>query len=440
MATANCVAVNVRSGKSELIGEGLLKRQKGVTAYSSGRLRHLDLRLCAAYVLEWAVPGNQDLNDIENEKKRGEWACVSAMFRRGTLGVLSKIPHDTEDSNVVDMVAEGDRKGIRTSDKDNGRVWDDSYSWEPLICELAKLRPTWSHHGCHVTGFGLKDFAAIRSHAPTRTDGSQDVSDDFLLSVKSGPLRNLNPGAGKSGSTFASAFDGIFKVKLGLMQVKFVQIDEPDVLKNLMLGESSKGSAVSLGEHFVKNPQSAINRVYGLLRLDVGPVDAFCIWMEDAGYNVDDQAALAASDPNLQAPSVLRYDMKGPNRYKSRTNAVGSYTLDRGNFHADEKRLNLGDEQCLNLRAVLKADNDFLDSRKIIDYSYFVEIVRNAKDLECGTRQPLCVKKDDVIYTFTIIDTVRYRSALFESSHKAYGLEAQAFVDEICPTSAELDA
>jgi hypothetical protein len=281
------------------------------------------------------------------------------------------------------MVSEGERGGIRTADKEQNRVWADSYAWEPLICELARLRPTWRNHGCRVIGFGVKDFADIRSKGPIRADGSQDVSKDLLLSVQSGPLRNLNPGAGKSGSTFASAFDGIFKVKFGLVQVKFVQVDEPDALKNLVLGQSSRGDAVSLGEHLAQNPSSAINRVYGLLRLDVGPVDAFCIWMEDAGYNVDDKAALVASDPTLQAPSVLRYDMKGPERYRGRANAEGSYTLDRGNFETDENqgRLDLGDEQCLKLRAALKADNDYLDSRNIIDYSYFVEVVRDAKDL-----------------------------------------------------------
>jgi hypothetical protein len=441
-AMPDCAGVN--EGESiHLVGMGLLKRKRGSTAHLSGRFRNIDSYRCLKYLQGEVVERSDKMKDPESAEKTGEWSCVSALVRRGTLGLLGQLP-----AYIEDLPAEEVSANSTVSFDDDGD-WKDSLSWEPPLCGFAKKQGT---DNCKVTGIGLQDFKRIRNlpPAPARgrtgfSDSSADVSASLLQSVLSGPLRNLNPGAGKSGSTFASSFDGFHKIKLGLVQHPVLGIDEPRHLMKLVTGENDvkgPGPTIALAEHFQKNPLSAINRVYGMMRLDFGDIKSYSIWMEDAGYNVESQLALA--DPVLvpgePTPKVLRYDMKG-NRL-SRAMQEGSFTLAAQNFFDNVHRFQINDDACLKFRRVLAADNKYLYNHLTFDYSYFVEVVEDANDLSCDVKAPLCIKQDDVLITFTVIDTVReydfIRAALARSGiYDDFNEKAVVFTNMICPTARE---
>jgi hypothetical protein len=439
-AIARCTAMPACAGVNEgrsihLVGMGLLKRKRGSTAHLSGRFRHIDFYRCAKYLLGDDVQRSDKMNDPESAEDTGEWSCLSALIRRGTLGVLDQMPRDTEDLSVKD-VSDG---SVGTKDYDNDGDWENSLSWEPLICGLAKKEGK----DCKVTGFGLPEFKRLRELPPAPARGSTDVNAALLQAVKSGPLRNLNPGAGKSGSTFASSFDGFYKVKLGLVRMEMIGINEPRHLMKLVTGEKrahSPGPTIAMADHFQKHPDSSINRVYAMLRVDFASVKSYTIWMEDAGYNVEAQLALADPVPGQPKPEVLRYDMKG-NRL-SRRFKEGSFTLAAQNFFDTEGRFGGNDHQCLKFRKMIRADNEYLYNHKTIDYSFFVEVVKNARGLECDVKAPLCLKRHDTLYTFTTIDTVRdydfVRDALAVSgNYDVFSSEAQVFATMLCPMARE---
>jgi hypothetical protein len=382
------------------------------------------------------VERSDKMDDPESADETGEWSCISALVRRGTLGMLEQMPPDTEDLSVKD-VSDG---SIGTKSFDHDGDWENSISWEPLLCGLAKKQ---GKGDCRVTGFGLPDFKRIRELPPAPARGSVDVNAALLQAVKSGPLRNLNPGAGKSGSTFASSFDGFYKVKLGLVRMEIIGINEPRHLMKLVTGEkrsTSPGHTIAMADHFQKNPESSINRVYAMMRVDFGDVKSYSIWMEDAGYNVESQLALADPTPGQPMPEVLRYDMKAGRL--SRSFQEGSFTLAAQNFFDNEGRFRADDGQCLKFRRVLWADNKYLYNHKTIDYSFFVEVVKNAHGLECDVKAPLCLKRHNTLYTFTVIDTVRdydfVRDALsVTNNYDPFNKKAQQFANMLCPTARE---
>lgn len=427
---SSCGGVEESDGAIALVGYGVLKRKRGSRVHIAGRLQHLDFYRCVSFLSRGDFERYDSMRDPESLEETGEWSCVSALLRRGTLGVLDEIPEDTRDIEVRD-----ESHGIGTKSLSHGGDWEGSLSWQPLLCDLARRA---GRKNCRVTGFGLEDFRRLRELAPT---GQVDSS--LLQSVRAGPLLNLSPGAGRSGSTFASAFDGTYKVKLGLLRVQFVGINEARHLMKLVTGEdrqTSPGPTPPLEEHYQQHPESTINHVYGMLRLDFGGIKSYCIWMEDAGYKIENQLALADPAAGQPQPEVRRYDMKRwhPKQRKDED----SFTLEAGNFIEDEGHLPFGDDGCLHFRRVLRADNEYLFNHKTIDYSYFIEVVRNASALECDAKAPLCSKHGDTIYTFSIIDTVRdydvARDALAISKiWDKYNGGSQRFANQLCPTARE---
>merc|ERR1719346_794547 len=102
-------------------------------------------------------------------------------------------------------------------------------------------------------------------------------------SIKAGPLKTMVPGAGKSGSTFAMLHDASLKLKFG---VKYTSpVNEPDNLMNLIDPPST--DRVTMLQHFKENPNSLLNRIYGMFKLRIGEKVSYSLLMDDAFYNMD---------------------------------------------------------------------------------------------------------------------------------------------------------
>merc|ERR1711879_612266 len=177
-------------------------------------------------------------------------------------------------------------------------------------------------------------------------------------SIKSGPLKPMVPGAGKSGSTFGMLADGSFKVKFGLKYTKL--INEPDNLMSMMAPVTQ--GAVPMLKHFDDHPESLLNRIYGMFKLRIGEKMTYVLLMEDAFFNMDAKIDKAMTEATAsQTPIVYtRYDLKGASRDQTERK-YDAYCLVNGDFQAmEEARVRLQDEQCLKVRSAMEAGANFL--------------------------------------------------------------------------------
>jgi hypothetical protein len=196
----------------------------------------------------------------------------------------------------------------------------------------------------------------------TGPDVGADISAQVSLAMDSGPIVSFNPGAGKSKSTFARTSDDQFKIKLGLKDD--LTMDEPENLRKLL--HSSK----TLIQYLRDNPNSLLNRVYGIIRVTFADTDTYVILMSDAAYGQDKKLA-ERSDVRFE-----KYDLKGRSRNDlAAKNKPGSSTLINGEFMDWEgNTMHLSNNHCRVLQDVVKRDAEFLALHNLIDYSLFVTV------------------------------------------------------------------
>jgi len=364
----------------------------------------------------------------------GEWACTSAVIRDGMLAMMQDRPSEEKKSSAFASVTLAAKRGASPT----------SATWTPRLCKVAM--PYLPSHDqskrCKVVGWHMKEFAELRNLWP-------GMNTKFYNSILSGPLVNLNPGAGKSGSSFASFADGKFKVKLGLKvgevnpQKMFLsEVDEPAQLKNLM----SASSSPSLIQHIKENRNSLLNKHLGLLNIEFGDRSQYAAVLEDAFYEMDSRA-------EEQHLKFTRYDLKGASRSeKSDAEAeadAGSneWCKQNGAFKLLERNtMHLRDEQCLKFRRAVQADSTFLQKSGMIDYSLLLLSAHktDAKQL-CGElEQPFCFETETHLYTVSIIDYLnnlnlakRAENVFSKWKFTKYDKKMNFFAQRICRTAAE---
>lgn len=362
----------------------------------------------------------------------GNWGCVSALLREGIQAMLEKKTLPSAALQISDRASE-----VANATANANLEKFESKTWSPNLCSFLKSSVRKGHR-CFIRSWQNFEFARFRLLWP-------GLSEQLLTSVQAGPIVPLSPGAGKSGSGFGVLWDGAFKVKLGLKANH--QVDEPRNLMQMMApkaGHGRKESKESLVQHFKTNPNSLINRVFGLLELGLGAMTTHVAVMDDAFYHMDE----AAEQLGL---NFTRYDLKGKSRKQD--DKIGSgWCLSNGDFNEREGNgtLQLQDNQCLRLRKAVEADATFLDSHNMIDYSLLLLSVQNprAANLTCASSSqrptaPFCDEGSDHLYTLSIIDYLNAFSnaKIVESTIKGgkfddYDEKIVDFVRNICNTAA----
>lgn len=280
-------------------------------------------------------------------------------------------------------------------------------------------------------------FAALR-----KADKVIDsIRRSFSLVEGSPALIPLNPGAGKSGSTFVQTADKNFILK-------DVATSEVDNLGKLMRG-SAKVSP--LRQHFVDNRNSLLNRIYGAYKVNLFSESWTYILMADAKHG------LRMSDGTSDSQSscyVLSYDLKGKSRKKGGANWSQCSTSDvdackigktgvNGDFVSQEKsRVHLEPKRCLQLRNALRLDTELLQKHNLIDYSLLVTRQNGSCQSSCSIGSRLCLGSTNPgeQYSVSVIDYLIYfgakkqaESFLKGGKFSNYAGKINKFFDSICP-------
>lgn len=336
----------------------------------------------------------------------GNWGCVSALLREGIQAMLEEKSLPSAALQISDRASEQANTTASTTPEEF-----ESQTWSPHLCSLIKSSVRKGHL-CFIRSWQNFEFTRFRNIWP-------GLSKQLLESVRAGPVVQLSPGTGKSGSVFGILWDGSFKVKLGLKANQ--QVDEPQNLMRMMAPVAGYRHE-SLVKHFEDNPDSLINRVFGLLDLGLGVMRTHVAVLDDAFYHMDEAAKQAGL-------SFTRYDLKGKSRDQNEKKGSG-WCLSNGDFTEREgNKLQLQDDQCLRLRAAVKADANFLESHNMIDYSLLLLSVKRSKSdkFTCESSQrpaaPFCEQSREHLYTLSIIDYLNDLSFAKSMESKLYALK-----------------
>lgn len=301
-------------------------------------------------------------------------ACVSAILRASFLQRLG--------GHWVD------KEGMAAVKEDAAKS---KISLTPQLCTVMKMR------NCHVDILQDGDFAQLRSLSmPGRT---RTVAEDLTRSLESGPLESVIPdsGGGKSGANFMKTSDSRFVIKGGLQDGS--TMDEVANLKKMLQGADD---TTSLYNHLRANPSSLLDRIYGLLIVQLGDSrmskdQSIYVILEDATHR-QDHSMQALSD-------VVGYKMYD---LKSRPNVDEKHFIE-----SEGGEMHVAPQDCASLIRRLSTDASFLASHDIIDYSLLIGVANSDLDEvpECPTSlsEPFCLLGRDsrgskVQYTVSVID------------------------------------
>eukprot|EP00931_Biecheleriopsis_adriatica_P032942 TRINITY_DN19162_c0_g1_i1.p1 TRINITY_DN19162_c0_g1~~TRINITY_DN19162_c0_g1_i1.p1 ORF type:complete len:544 (-),score=98.62 TRINITY_DN19162_c0_g1_i1:57-1688(-) len=412
----------------------------GWDASARSYVRHIDAVRC----IQWqtGAPITKDREMVRQglpDKDIGTWACFSAMIREGILASMGqkKLPPSYDGESLL-QAASAQNVSMRTR-------WQ-SETWEPSICRFVQ-GIKGSSYGCYVRGHVIEKFNRLMS---SERDKARGTKEKLIAAALAGPIVQLKPGAGKSGSGFGNLPGEEFKVKLGLKHS--AQVDEPDTLMELMTGGPE---GMSLVTHFEVHPDSLINKPLGLLKVKLGEERNYAVVLEDAMYHLDAGAQHEAElGRNIH---FTRYDLKGASRSQSRMLKTG-WTLIDGDFREREQStVHLSEAQCLKFRQTVVDDTEFLRSHFLIDYSLMLLSVEkdepgeegDGSGLSCKPAggEPFCLVHDRHLYTVSIIDYLnRYsiakqvESFVRNGKFNRYARKVQTFANKICQTAAERQA
>jgi hypothetical protein len=273
--------------------------------------------------------------------------------------------------------------------------------------------------------------------------------------VNAGPITSLNPGAGKSGSTFATLGDQKFKLKMGLkyytktVKSKLSGMNEPGNLMKLLKDSSGKEH---LYNHFKHNPESLLNRIYGMLKISFGGMRSYCILMDDAFYHKD---ADAGNYVGKGVDSFTRYDLKGASRnQEEKSPDPNGFSVINYEFKQNENaQMVLSDQACTEFRTVVNKDAMFLGEHGMIDYSLLLMSAQGARAdqlVKCDSwvNGPLgpayCMASAGHVYTVSIIDYLNDLNAfksleswLHHGKFNDYAGQLSVYAKKICPLQAE---
>jgi len=357
------------------------------TEWSENKESYMDVIRCSQWALNWPISEDMYMSgkkDISPEDI-AHWGCNSAQIRAALMRLFSGQCSAIDESKT---------------EKSDIQNWK-AVTLTPTVCELTYLKNKDSVV-CNVDLYGEKEFAILRQKAASGNHlGPGDVSNVLLDSVKSGPLVSFSPGAGKSGSGFVRAWDDKMKLKIGVKQSQYM--DEPKNLLQLIEGTET---AKPLHDHLKRNPNSLLNRYYGLVRTRMFSMESWTLVMQDASYEQDSRVqALKKTDAALQ---YTRYDLKGKSRSLTKKQEEDKqFTLINGDFKENEEdKLELTSRQCWRLRKAIRLDGQYLQEHKMIDYSLFIGVAHHrskaAPDCSGTPGEPFCFQGNGYKYQYTI--------------------------------------
>jgi len=420
-----------------------------MTSWLNGRVHHKDAMRCFSWSLGWVmtrIPGFDKEGTTDDDI--GEWSCTSVHLRVGSEKMLGQCMEGPQ--IPTDVIKSETSLSLR------GR---NSTKWVPRICEIINAKANFRKEPCSIAGYELHLFDMLRTaKAQASGEGSkpEDITSDLLASIRTGPIISFDPGVGLRGSTFASTWDGKFKLKMGIRDDR--DLSEPLNLMDMLKGE--RNVKQSLMRHLELHPESFLNRYYGLLKIDMGG-DAgrhqWVLWMADASWLLDQRASVfknLRSPPECvddNEPCLARYDLKGRSRHQRRLSRPHQmFTLANGEFRQREfYRLDLNDDQCYKFRQSVEDDAHYLQSWNLIDYSYFIIIVTHASKLKLACKdtplEPLCFysPSSDKLYTISLIDwlndysLLKMAESIRSGKFDNYSGKIQDFAEKICPYTNE---
>eukprot|EP00930_Biecheleria_cincta_P001751 TRINITY_DN102855_c0_g1_i1.p1 TRINITY_DN102855_c0_g1~~TRINITY_DN102855_c0_g1_i1.p1 ORF type:complete len:652 (-),score=123.06 TRINITY_DN102855_c0_g1_i1:41-1873(-) len=404
----------------ELLGEDWATSEK----YA----KNLDAVRCLQWIHGAPLAREGEGIDKQTDEEAGTWGCFSALLRHGMMQLYKSSPGTQE----------------RESGKQNADGWYlDRETFKPKLCELYKTK---NKGECYVRDWKIDQFKKIRDLYP-------EMNNALRLEIERGPVIPFSPGAGKSGSGFGylgSKTSG-FVVKMGLKYA--AKMNEPENLMQLIEPPSSLAAsgAVGLVEHLERHPHSHLNKPFGMLKIALGAARSYAVILDQCFFGMD----RAASALKEQGVDFARYDLKGASRNQNEENDDDEFALVNGNFRRRENAtLHLTDDQCMSLRNTVKADSDFLEHHKMIDYSLALLSVNKPtslpreKDLHCpgNLQEPSCMEHGNHLYTVSIIDYFNSFNAYkgLESAFRGgkftnYAKKIQVYIKKICRTEAERD-
>lgn len=349
------------------------------------------------------------------ETKRGDmpmFACVSTMLRTSIIRAPSNGAVDRMEDTV-----------------------------EPTLCKKLGI------NHCAFKLLAPGKFQELRSQI---MPGSQheSASDILKRSLMAGPLESLSgKSGGKSDAEFMKTADGRFIIKAGLDEG--ITMDEVANLKKLLFGENGK---TSLFKHFQDNPRSLLDRIYGMVKVQLGDSfmtssdESIYVILEDATYMQDTAMEFLGNEVEYR-----RYDLK------ERPGVNAQHFI-----QSEGATMYLRPNQCDSIIQTLKADTTFLEAHGIIDYSLFVAVATSNTQTFRASRvstvppcpptlvEPYCLdgraaQGARVQYTVSIIDYLNNFNWFKKGENKVPGskwgkfdqwaAKTVALAKEMCPPS-----
>eukprot|EP00928_Gymnodinium_smaydae_P041011 TRINITY_DN27772_c0_g3_i1.p1 TRINITY_DN27772_c0_g3~~TRINITY_DN27772_c0_g3_i1.p1 ORF type:complete len:512 (-),score=74.79 TRINITY_DN27772_c0_g3_i1:63-1598(-) len=379
----------------------------------------------SAACLWWSF-GHNDATATDDDR----FGCISALVRSALLQMLDSAP-ESRPISLEKNVSSDDNTTCGTN-RYSSRVCS---QWDTLVGRLA---PEW------LKRRGEKPIAYVRSFESDRFAQLRQIWNMNIAlraTLQQGRMKSLNPGAGKSGSGFALFAGGGFVMKMGLKAGGNLwdgYMDEPGRLLDLMVGD------YSMVDHFIQKQDSLLNKIAACVEVAFGNFHTYAIVLENSFYGMDSFAQQYGFAFN-------KYDLKGISRDPDEKSKPGSSTLLNGNFTEREvgNRMQLLGKQCKKMRAVVKDDIEFLETRGLIDYSMALLSVRKSdRSALCSystyPTEPLCVEHRTHLYTLSIIDYLNnlnwgktVESFFRKGKFVKYGLKFEVLARKLCRTRAE---
>lgn len=336
----------------------------------------------------------------------------------------------------------------------NSRLADPLQTWSsmsfvPEICTAIQAASQGAP--CEVSWYGDADFLKLRRRdAQPYHAALGDISGLIAEALQQGPLVPFDTDPVSRIGGYARTSNSRYWVKVSANDGS--RSDEARNLWQLIQGNIASG-VVPLYQHFQQNPQSTINRIYGVVRIVLPNLPKkFSGWF--SGNKRVELYAMLIGDPSYGHDAVVQ----GQNfndgtlvysRYALYAGEGDSHVKGEGHFMqsmgdlriVDNGEVHLLNAQCQKFRQAVDVDVDYLSSCGLPNSALYLGMAKGQHGRippKCSSApgEPFCFTTGAYAYTVSVFDYLKGRTML-QLPATTYGARLKALSHQICPVTQQ---